>query len=424
MRRLAALLLVALAAACARNVAPPPAASGLVIPPVQLLDPAALADARRAARAGSDLAGLAELRGEAEALAAAVPTTVTDKAVVGPSGDPHDYVSLSIYWWPDPAKAGGLPYVQKDGQIDPESSDTSRYDAAKLNRMVGATETLALTAYLTGERRYAEAAGRWLRAWFLDERTRMNPSMRYAQIIPGRPEPRGTGIIDSRQLMRAIDAALLLAGTPAWSASDDEALRTWFGRLAEWLLTSPQGQLERAANNNHGTWYDAQLAAFGRYGRREGVAREALARVATTRVASQIAPDGTQPLELARTRSYHYSAFGLLAFAIAADLGAAAGVDVWHAEGARIHAAIDFLAHFATGDAVWPYPDIEAVDSFRELAPILARAARAYPDAGYARVLATLGAKASPASALRLRLGAFGALGGTAAAPAPLVGSA
>jgi hypothetical protein len=36
-------------------------------------------------------------------------------------------------------------------------------------------------------------------------------------------------------------------------------------------------------------------------------------------------------------------------------------------------------------------------------------------------VLAQFGAKASAASTLRLRLRAFGSLGGTAAAPAPLV---
>src|SRR5206468_144616 len=106
-----------------------------------------------------------------------------------------------------------------DGEIDPESADLRRYDAGKLNRMVSAVESLGLAAYITGEPRYADATARWLRAWFLEPATRMNPSMRYAQIIPGRPEPRGTGIIDSRQLMRAVDASLLISGTAAWSAA-------------------------------------------------------------------------------------------------------------------------------------------------------------------------------------------------------------
>jgi hypothetical protein len=412
-----AVLVVLVLAACAPSATP---VAGDVTPRVLLLDASALLQARSAARAGRDVPGLAELRREADTAAAAAPMTVTDKTTPAPSGDAHDYVSLSIYWWPDPSKPDGLPYLQKDGKVNPESSDTTRYDASKLNRMVGTVETLALVSYVTGDQRYADAAARWLRTWFLDEKTRMTPSMRYAQIIPGRPEPRGTGIIDSRQLARAVDAALLLGGTPAWAADDDDALRAWFGQLAEWLTSSPQGQLEGKAKNNHGTWYDAQLADFAIYGRREQIAKETLARVAAARVA-QIAADGSQPLELARTRSYHYSAFNLLAFAVAADLAPAAAVDIWHGSGPGIRSAIDLLVGYVDSVATWPHEEIGPLDLYTELAPILTRAARAYPDAGYDRVLAKLAAKAPPASSLRLRLGAFGSLGGTAALPAPLV---
>jgi hypothetical protein len=396
-----------------------------VKPFVLVLDGAALVDARRTALAGGDVAGLAELRREADAIVPALPMTVTDKTTPAPSGDIHDYLSLSIYWWPDAAKPDGRPYLQKDGQINPESSDLRRYDAAKLNRMVGSVETLALAAYITGERAYADATASWLRAWFLDEKTRMNPSMRYAQIIPGRPEPRGTGIIDSRQFMRAVDAALLLdsipsQGLPSWTAADDTGLRAWFAQLADWLVTSPNGQLEGNAKNNHGSWYDTQLSDFALYGGRDQLAKDTLTYFGAHRIAAQIAADGTQAQELARTRSYHYSAFNLLAFVITADLAPRAGVDVWHGSGTAIRAGIDLLVPYASG-GTWPYPDIDKIDYYSELAPVLARAAPAYPDAGYDRVLAQLGAKASAASTLRLRLGAFGSLGGTAAAPAPLV---
>jgi hypothetical protein len=387
---------------------------------VLLLDRAALVDARAAASSGrADLASaIAELRREADALVAAAPVTVTDKATPAPSGDPHDYVSLSIYWWPDPAKPDGLPYVSKDGQIDPEASDTRRYDAARLNRMVSAVETLGMAAFITGDERYAEATGRWLRTWFLDETTRMTPSMRYAQIIPGRPEPRGTGIIDSRQLMRAVDAALLINGTAAWTATDDAGLRAWFGALADWLVTSPQGQMEGSAKNNHGTWYDAQLADFALFARRDALATGILSNVGSVRVVPQIAADGRQPLELARTRSYHYSAFNLLAFTILADLAPAAGVDVWRGSGPGIRAAIDLLLPYANGAKTWPYPDIDKPDYVSELAPPLARASVAYPDAGYGAGLARLVTRQGPLSSLRIWLHAFASLGGTAVAPA------
>ncbi len=401
--------------------------AALTTPEVFLFDAAALAEARRTTLAGGDVAGLAELRREADAIVPATPMTVTDKTTPAPSGDVHDYVSLSIYWWPDPARPDGVPYLQKDGQIDPESSDMRQYDASKLNRMVGSVETLALAAYITGERSYADATARWLRAWFLDEKTRMNPSMRYAQIIPGRPEPRGTGIIDSRQLMRAVDAALLLQSTlswgeRSWTAADDAGLRAWFAQLADWLTTSANGQQEASSKNNHGTWYDAQLSDFALFSGRVKLAKDTLTSFGARRVAPQIASDGKQAQELARTRPYHYSAFNLLAFVIAADLAPRAGVDVWNGSGQGIRAGIDLLVPYASG-GTWPYPDVDkdTIDHYTELAPVLVRAARAYPDAGYDKVLAQLGAKASAASALRLRLGAFGSLGGTAAAPAPLV---
>jgi alginate lyase len=339
---------------------------------------------------------------------------VTSKSRSAPSGDPHDYVSLSIYWWPDPAKPGGIPYFQRDGQIDPEASDVTRYDAAKLNRLAGSVESLTLWAFLTRGARYARAAARWLRTWFLDPETRMAPSMRYAQIVPGRDEVRGTGIIDSRQFLRVADASRLLEGGSAWTREDDERLRAWYGAFVEWLMTSENGRLEREAKNNHGMWYDAQLAGSALFAGRTDVATDALRRVSDERISSQIRPDGTQPLELARTRSYHYSAFNLLAVAVAADIGRSAGVDVWQASAERIRPAIDLLVGYADG-ARWPYPDIETVDLFAELAPILVRAARAYPDAGYDAVLDGLSRGASPAASLRLRLGAFGALGGTAA---------
>jgi hypothetical protein len=389
-------------------------------PAVLLMDPAALADARAGALAGrADLApAIAELRRAADMAMAASPVSVVEKTVVPPSGDPHDYMSLGIYWWPDPSKPDGLPYLQRDGQINPEATDISRYDGAKIVRIVGSVETLALAGFLTGESAYSEAAARWLRVWFLEGATLMNASMRFAQIIPGRTEPRGTGIIESRQLLRVVDAALLPEGTPAWPAADQTALRAWFSRLVDWLLTSAQGQMEARTANNHGTWYDAQVAGFALFAGRADVAKETLARVEAKRAANQIADDGRQPLELARTRSFHYSMFNLLALAVLGDLGDRVGVDVWHAS-TRLRRGIDFLTPYRDGTSAWPHPERADVDHAAELAPVLARAARAYPHAGYQRMLASTSAKESALGALKLRLGVFGSLGGTASPPPP-----
>ena len=393
------------------------AARTTTAPATLVIDGDALANARVRVDEPDVAAAVAELRRDADLAAEAPLETVTSKTS-SPSGDPHDYVSLSIYYWPDPTRPDGLPYLPRDGDINPEIRDTSRYDAAKLFRLVTAVETLALAAYLTGDHSYADAAARRLRTWYLDAPTRMNPTMRYAQIIPGKTEPRGTGIMDSRQMMRVVDAAMILGTTASasWTSADQQALRAWFGTLVDWLRSSENGRLESSSANNHACWYDAQLSVFALFAGREALARDTLASVASRRVAAQLAADGTQPRELTRTRSFHYSVFNVLALTILGDLGRHAGVDVWSASGPRLRRAIDLLVPHAHDTAAWPYPEHSGV-AHTPLEPALVRAARAYPGADYSDVVERLAATLTPLGRLRLRLGGFGDLGGVASAP-------
>ena len=67
------------------------------------------------------------VRGAEKAMAKPIPK-LTDKTQAAPTGDKRDYISLAIYWWPDPDNPDG-PYVRHDGKINPEKSDASRYDA-------------------------------------------------------------------------------------------------------------------------------------------------------------------------------------------------------------------------------------------------------------------------------------------------------
>ena len=52
--------------------------------------------------------------------------TVMDKPMTPPSGDKHDYMSMGRYWWPNPATADGLPYIRKDGVVNPEIDKLDR----------------------------------------------------------------------------------------------------------------------------------------------------------------------------------------------------------------------------------------------------------------------------------------------------------
>jgi hypothetical protein len=359
-----------------------PEAEGL--PRVFLLDAQTLAATRgRVAAGAAELtAAVAKLRGEARAALETGPFSVMDKAIIPPSGDKHDYMSLGTYWWPDPDKPDGLPYVRRDGEVNPEGE---MYDRKPLGEMTAAVETLALAYYLTGHEPYATHAGRLLRTWFLDEATWMNPHLEYGQAIPGRMTGRGIGIIDTAQLARLVDAVGLLGGSPAWPVADQQQLQTWFGQYLTWLRQSKHGRDEAGAANNHGTWYDVQVAAFALFVGQEEIARDVLRQVPGRRIAKQIEPDGRQPLELARTRSFDYSSMNLRGMFELATLGRQVGVDLWNfesADGRSIRRALEWLIPFATGQVPWTHRQIHDVAPER-LAPLLRRAAIVYQEPRY-----------------------------------------
>src|SRR5262245_616143 len=251
---------------------------------------------------------LAELEKEARQALALKPLSVMDKGVTPPSGDKHDYMSQAPYWWPDPAKADGRPYIRKDGQRNPEISQVSDHES--FDRVMAAVSTLGLAFRLTGKTAYALHAHRLVRTWFLDPATRMNPHLKYGQGIPGITEGRGIGIIETRGLPEMIDGVLLLSGSPRWSAEDEAGLQSWMKTYLTWLVTSSYGLEEGKNGNNHETWYDVQVAGLAFYTGQRDVARRTL-EGARQRIAGQIDPDGRQPRELERTRSFDYSEFNL-----------------------------------------------------------------------------------------------------------------
>jgi len=320
---------------------------------------------------------------EADSALTAGPFSVMDKTRVPPSGDRHDYISLAPYWWPDRRKPDGLPYIRKDGERNPETQ--ADYDSPRLGRMIGAVNTLALAYYFTGSERYAQHAAQLLRAWFLDPATRMNPNLEYAQTIPGITGGRGTGIIDTRELPRLLDDIALLKGSPSWTVRDRQGMREWLTAYLQWLRTSRNGRDEFAAPNNHGSWYDAQTAALALFLSQPEVAREILESSKMRRIARQIEPDGSQPLELARTRSLDYSVFNLEALMQLAELGRNVDVDLWHYEapgGGSIRKALDYLAPYADTSRKWPGRQITPMSPSRLLA-MLRLGELAYGDPRY-----------------------------------------
>ncbi len=361
------------------------------LPRVFCMSPQALAKAKAGVMAGDETLrpAMDRLRKNAAAALKAGPFSVIDNDMAPPSGDKHDYISFGPYWWPDPLKKDGLPYIRRDGEVNPETRSGGS-DSPALGKMVSAVQTLALAYYFTGDEPCAEHAAQLLRVWFLDPATKMNPNLNFGQGIPGRVDGRATGIIDTSGLPRVVDAIGLLGTSQVWKSEDQEGMRAWFTAYLDWLRTSKHGKGESRAGNNHGTWYDVQVASFALFVGQDRLARELVEASRGKRIAAQIEPDGRQPAELARTKPFGYSTFNLQALFALAALGEKVGVDLWRfetAEGRGLRKALEFLAVYADSQQKWPYKDLHFDRS--ALIPLLEQGAAVYGEA-YRRALKKL----------------------------------
>jgi len=331
-----------------------------VSPNTIVLDGPRLLETKLLLRHGDDelKSRLAYLTAQADKWLSEGPWSVTDKTVCSPSGDKHDYASQAPYWWPSDASTG-LPYIQRDGERNPEVENYT--DHAARRKLFQASLILSLAWYYTEKEAYAKHAGNIIRTWFLSDETRMNPNLNHAQIIPGVNRGRYIGIIDfSQGYTSVLDAAAILAGAPGWTKSDVWGFQQWNVDFLDWLANSPFGIEESAAENNHGTFAIMQKAAIALFVGKEKMAKLELLLI-QSRIKDDVHPDGSQPKELVRTRSWHYSIFNLVAYTRAAAVGRKVGLDLWGYKGPQgqsMHTAVDFIIPAATGMVKWKFPEM------------------------------------------------------------------
>ncbi len=361
-------------------------------PRVFILNPQLLEERRTKifeAKAGDNSlkAAVAKIENDAKKAMRTEILSIVTKQATPPSGDKRDYMSQAPYFWRNPQTPDGFPYIRKDGERNPEIKKYPDHDL--MDKMVETVEKLTVAYYFTGKEEYAARAAAILRLWFLDAKTKMNPNLEYAQAIPGLNTGRGIGIIETRGLTRTVDSIGLLEGSKSWTKADQKGLETWFSAYLDWLVTSKNGRDESETKNNHGTFYDVQIAAFALFAGKKDFAKKILETAKEKRIAKQIEPDGRQPLELERTKSWDYSVMNLEGFVSLAELGEKAGVDLWNfqtADGRGIRKAIEFLQPVAVAGKKWTDNQIEPLKP-EKLFPILRRAARKYADEKFTKMM-------------------------------------
>lgn len=283
------------------------------------------------------------------------PVTITASHSPRSAGGLHDYFSEGDYWWPDPKNPDG-PYIQRDGMSNPGNFVAHREALLRLSVQMPA---LCSAWLLTKDKKYAGHAAAHLRAWFIDPETLMNPNLQYAQAIHGRVTGRGTGIIDTIQLVEVFRGATAIEPSGALSRDEQRALRQWVMDYSKWLTTHKYGIDERNAKNNHGTCWVMQVAEFATYTRDKNLEDYCRDRFKTVLVPNQMAQDGSFPLELKRTKPYSYSLFNLEAMSAVCQVLSNTKDNLWTfqlADGRGMAKAMAFMYPFILDKKKWPYP--------------------------------------------------------------------
>jgi hypothetical protein len=351
------------------------------LPKVFYADPHALANAKKrfASNDPSLKPAFDKLIDEADRVLEAKPPSVMEKNRVPPSGDKHDFVSQAPYFWRETNADGVVKYVRHDGERNPESNLDS--DAGRLGGVLSNVSTLGLAYYFTGNDKYAAKASEFLRVFFLNPATKMNPNLNFGQGVPGEVDGRPAGLIGARGFVDMMDALSLLERSKSWKRANRKEMSAWLEDYLKWLTTSKIGMGEMNAKNNHGSFCNAQAAAIALFLGKKDQAR-AIILQSTNRIAWQIKPDGSQPLELARTKSFGYSSFNLRALFDLASIGQNLKIDLWHFRGtnnAGIYNALAFMAPYADPQKKWPFEQIHGYNH-SGLADLLLRGAPEFPD--------------------------------------------
>lgn len=317
------------------------------------------------------------------------PWSVVDCPHTPPSGDKHDYISVSKYFWPcnaNPCNASspqcdastGLPWLDCDGRTNFDA--VNQYDLPRITNMSSTVQLLSHAYALSGNVSFASRAASLLRTWFLDPSTSMNPNGNFMQAVPGVNNGSSWGLIEiSVALTDLLDCASLLSTSGEWTAADTSAMRSWLGRWAQWLRTDALPLAEAHANNNHQTYYDALALSTAVWtGDLDWAAQILNSTLEPPPAGNPFAPigvqiwrDGELPAEELRTNSVGYfqmDTLGLLRLAtMRRTLGAALdplGVPdlatyISRANGSHIQGPVEFIIPYATGSEAWPWENIE-----------------------------------------------------------------
>ena len=312
------------------------------------------------------------------------PITLTAFHARLSEGGPNDFYSNGDYWWPNPNTTNGLPYIQRDGQTNPENFTAHRQAIRQLSDAVAA---LGAAYKITGDDKYVSKAAGLLQVFFLNEKTRMNPSLQYAQAVPGISAGRSIGIIDTLHLIEIPKAVETMQKSAALPPEILSGLKRWFADYIAWMRTSRNGIEEANAGNNHAVAFWLQVAVFAQFTGDETNLATCRQHFTGVFISKQMANDGSFPAELRRTKPYGYSIFQLDNMVTLCQILSTKEIDLWKftlPDGRSIRQAVEFMYPFLADKSTWPHPpDVQAWAGWPARQPALLFAGLAFNEQKY-----------------------------------------
>jgi hypothetical protein len=281
------------------------------------------------------------------------PPAITDHVATNSAGGLHDFFSQSDYGWPDPASKTGLPFIGRDGESNP---DVFSHHRMAMRDMKDAVAALAAAYALTGDDKYVRKAAGFIKVFFLDEKTRMNPNLQYAQAVLGKSTGEPYGIIDTLHLAELAVAVPFLEKSPAFDPAVDAGLKQWFRDYTGWILTSKPGIKEMSNPNNHSIACFVQLASFAKFTGDEKVMELCRQRFKEVLFPGQMTNNGSFPRELKRTKPYGYSIFQADNLSTLCVLLSTTNEDFWKftlPDGRTPRNAVDFICPYLADKNKW-----------------------------------------------------------------------
>ena len=282
-----------------------------------------------------------------------LPITIVDKPLRYVL-NPHNYASLSKYYWPDPNNPSGK-YLLRDGERNPEYKE---YDGGKLEDMEYRLRCLSIAYYMTESSSFREAYLRQLRAWFIDRSTYMYPNFEYAQIAPGHDNNNGRpwGIIEAYNFNNIIESFRLVNTVSPIDSNTTRKLKRWFKQFISWLENSDKGKTVLNSDSNQGIALDVLLLNMKLFVTGK-IDSKLLNNFRSNRLERQILTDGSQPEELKRSRALNYSAYNLEHIVDFCVIMEKAGIPYYRNNKDIIDKAFSFLFNYIENPTLFPYKE-------------------------------------------------------------------